>query len=234
MATVNLINIADAGGGKAPLLKIVSMFGLFGGLADIRASIIDNAHTFRGDMRKRILAAAKEAGYVTIEYWHEHFAHKHFDARAVLDYPPYHKYYGKKRGNRRYITIARYAELMDQGYQHKRPLVDSGNLARRVVRTPLVRGATLTGTAQKTTIRIRYGRPESALNKADEEIKRLIETYGMSSRRAVKAVFSNMRVGYNAKIKARFEELIPFMNDAEKKQMISVYKAEFIKQLGSR
>lgn len=177
-------------------------------LIAVRAAMTRNARQLRGDERKRMLFALKQAGYSTVRYWHENYAPRHFVRGAVYQYAAYSKYYRKLQVSRK---------------SNRAPLVFTGNVRDRVLR-PL-QDSQLSGTANRTTATFQYGKPPAVVEKQQKFIARLVDTYGMTSAQATAAARAagQLAGGYGREMKNRFQELITTVTKRESRELAAVF-----------
>lgn len=177
-------------------------------LIAIRAAMTQNAQKLRGDERKRMLFALKQAGFSTIKYWHENYAPRHFVRSALYEYAAYSKYYRKLQVSKRSNRV---------------PLVFTGNVRDRVLR-PL-QDSQISGTASRTTATFNYGKPPAVAERQQKFIARLIDTYGMTSAQATAAARAagQLSGGYGRAMRDRFQELIPAVSKKEARELVAVF-----------
>jgi len=203
------------------------LLGIFMGLADLRASLVDHSGILGRLQREALRKALRVAGFAALEHWHKNFLPRHFRKTALFEYAPYAQYYsGLRRQLRRKTNRVPVLQTRE-----KLPLVDSGSLRDRVMQ-PVARGRDFRGTAKSTTLTLRYGRPRGIEARANKEIARLVEKYGMTSKAAAAKVFRHM--GYTPAIRQRFERLIPFMSEREKTTLREVFKKELLAVLAGK
>jgi len=199
-----------------------------GGVIQVRAEMIDRTKVLKRLDARALIAAIKEAGFRVLEHWHDRMAPNHFKKSAVFEYSQYGKYYSGLKGQ--YRRKSNRVPLV-QVSNDKLPLVDSGHLRSRVL-LPVMRGRDFTSTTKRTSLRIRYGRPAQGMRRAQIEIARLIEKYGLSRAKAEASVLR--KIGYSPAMKARITELVSAISPREAKTLGKVFKATVVEVLNNK